>query len=172
MDEKNSDNVAWKFWLMKSIMMCVVAVAGVAAYLYSNDGGMPVSGTTGSIKWTAYRSDTVSDSEESFDSNGSSDMSSDMSVAAHPNDSWTANKGSIHLQIVGPSIPAISGLDVTAIDGDGTLIVTPIYDKSNGGIQTMDISVSEWDIDGGKPEKVTSVKIKRDSGVTEAKKVD
>lgn len=172
MDKKNSDNVAWKFWLMKSIMMCVVAVVGVAVYLYSNDWATPVSGTTGAIKWTAYRSDTVSDSEESLYSNGSSDQSSDMPVTTHPEDSWTANKGSIHLQIVGPSIPAISGLDVSATDGDGTLIVTPIYEKSNGGIQTMDISVSEWDIDGGKPEKVTSVKIKRDSGVTEAKKVD
>ena len=172
MDKKNSNNVAWKTWLIKSIMMCVVAVVGVAAYLYSNDGGTTVSGTTGAITWTAYRSDTVSDSDESLDSNGSSDQSSDMSVATHPEDSWTANKGSIHLQIVGPSIPAISGLDVSATDGDGTLIVTPIYDKSNDGIQTMDISVSEWDIDGGKPEKVTSVKIKRDSGITDAKKID
>lgn len=172
MSEKNSNNVAGKAWLIKSIMMCVIAVIGVSTYLYSDNRGTPVSGTIGAIKWTAYRSDTISDSEENLDSNGSSEQSSDMPVATHPEDSWTANKGSIHLQIVGPSIPAISGLDVSVVDGDGTLIVTPIYDKSNDGMQTMDISVSEWDIDGGKPENVTSVKIKRGSDITDAKKID
>ena len=167
------DNVIDRGWVIRSIAMCVIAVIGVAGYIYSMNGETVVSDTTSAIKWTAYRSDTVSDSDENLnaDSTTMNDEVQSMATATHPEDSWSVDGNEIHLQLVGSSIPAITGLDVDA-KGSGTLIVTPKYGKSNGGIQTMDISLSDWTLDGGKPEKVNAIKIKRDSGMTEAKKID
>ena len=55
---------------------------------------------------------------------------------------------------------------------NGRLVVTPSYDKSAGDIQTMDLSISDWRIDGGVAGKVTEVTVRRPNGTGTAKRIE
>ena len=158
-DNGKTDLPSGKSWFAKAAVLCVVAAVGVASYLVASGGSGSggVSDTPGTVRWTAYRLD--------------GDDASPLGSSAIPQDAWSVDGNSIRLQLVDSSIPEIKGLSVKT-DGNGRLVVTPSYDKSAGDIQTMDLSISDWRIDGGVAGKVTEVTVKRPNGTGTAKRIE
>ena len=158
-DSVRADFLGGKSWFAKAAVLCVVAAVGVASYLVASGGAGSggVSDTPGTVRWTAYRLD--------------SDEASPLGSSAIPQDAWSVDGDSIRLQLVDSSIPEIKGLSVKT-DGKGGLVVTPSYDKLSGDIQTMDLSISDWRIDGGVARKVTEVTVKRPNGTGTAKRIE
>lgn len=158
-DSFKTDLPSGKSWLAKAAVLCVVAAVGVVSYLVASceSGSGGVSDTLGTVRWTAYRLD--------------GDEASPIGSSAIPQDAWSVDGNSIRLQLVDSSIPKIRGLSVET-DGNGRLVVTPSYDKLAGDIQTMDLSISDWRIDGGVAGKVTEIMVKRPNGTGTAKRIE
>lgn len=158
-DNVKTDQPGGKSWFAKAAVLCVVAAVGVASYLVAlgRSGSGGVSDTPSTVRWTAYRLD--------------GDEASPLGSSAIPQDAWSVDGDSIRLQLVDSSIPKIKGMSVKT-DGNGRLVVTPSYDRSAGDIQTMDLFISDWRIDGGVAGKVTEVMVKRPNGTGTAKRIE
>lgn len=158
-DNVKTDQPNGKPWLAKAAVLCAVAAVGVASYLVAlgRSGSGGVSDTPSTVRWTAYRLD--------------GDEASPLGSSAIPQDAWSVDGNSIRLQLVDSSIPKIKGMSVKT-DGNGRLVVTPSYDRSAGDIQTMDLSISDWRIEGGVAGKVTEVMVKRPNGTGTAKRIE
>ena len=158
-DNVKTDQPGGKSWFAKAAVLCVVAAVGVASYLVAlgRSGSGGVSDTPSTVRWTAYRLD--------------GDEASPLGSSAIPQDAWSVDGNSIRLQLVNSSIPKIKGMSVKT-DGNGRLVVTPSYDRSAGDIQTMDLSISDWRIEGGVAGKVKEVTVKRPNGTGTAKRIE
>lgn len=83
-------------------------------------------------------------------------------------DAWSQKDGWIQLQLVGSSIP---GQQIESITQSGSELTVKTK-RSTSQMETMDIQLFEFRIEGGNPGSVKSVVIDRESGTNEATKID
>lgn len=73
-------------------------------------------------------------------------------VVAMTGDGWAPRDGYVQLQLSGASIP---GQQIESVaEKDGTLTVTL---KTNDGIQTMDLLLTQWKLEGGDVDGISKV---------------